>query len=38
MADEIIRMESEKDGGGKIDALITSTGFLTFNGAREGQL
>lgn len=37
LADEIVRLESERDEGGKIDALVTSTGFLTFNGAREGM-
>ena len=37
LADEIISLESQRDGGGKIDALVTSTGFLTFNGAREGM-
>lgn len=37
LADEIVNLESQRDGGGKIDALVTSTGFLTFNGAREGM-
>ena len=37
LADEIISLESQRDGGGKIDALITSAGFLTFNGEREGM-
>lgn len=36
LADEIIRLEGVR-GSNKIDALVTSTGFLTFNGAREGQ-
>ena len=40
LAEEIIRLENERgkgQGGPKIDALILSTGYLTFNGQREGM-
>lgn len=39
LADEIIRQVSQQEGegGGKVDALFTSMGFLTFNGQREGS-
>ncbi len=33
----IIKAEREREGGGRVDALVMSPGFLTFNASREGK-
>ena len=37
LADEIVRLVEQQEGGGKVDAVITSTGYLTFQAGRDGM-